>query len=725
MFWTLSVNGEAVSSRECSYLRGHTGRVCSLLALTECEGAFGGGLVVSGGADSSIRVWDPRVREGENACVQTMFGHEGSVTALVQVGPYIVSGSTDKTVRLWRAGLGRKAAMYPWFEEHARLGTMDGWIQSLSFNVTHKVGDLGAVYAADSTGAALCFKPRFDKEAPGKIDFAVEGDASGGGVKPFNKLLNRAIIQIKFLAEENMVLTLAYDNKLRVYDSRSGMLILTLDNSNLCAFHHMEWDGEHRQLYLVDRYGYLWVWDLVTESVVFKEQMTGVSTAAREEVRDQDYQPAIGIALWHQMSKAVLLTPKSCKGLDVSRESDYAVVRGGHDGPVIAFAVGAVDGQERIFSASLDNTIRQWDPYDLALLRVFEEYRSEVSCMTFVGMSRRLVTGHDDGSVRLWDLDTGSTVNLREPEHGHSNTVSCACVIERNGGEEQMVATGGFDGRVGIWETRKTRHMRPHLIAAWDAHKGSEILCIAAFGGMGSARGGRQAIITAGNDKVIKLWRDPNDLAAEFRGHAEAITCMALDGNFLYSGSEDRTIKVWDAMAGVGVSSGRASPSDPRESNSSKASNSTRALVKTLEGHTQAVVGVKVLAMTGHLLSIAVNGTLLAWDPNGKGTIISKFEHHDTFRCMAVRERDNQVLIGTMEDNIIVHFALPEELRETLGLPPKPDNVPPTPEISSSEDEPEESDDEYGDIDEQFVMLGGEFSTLTANEPEPIDDIVS
>jgi hypothetical protein len=26
VFWTLRVNGDAVSSRECSYLRGHTGR---------------------------------------------------------------------------------------------------------------------------------------------------------------------------------------------------------------------------------------------------------------------------------------------------------------------------------------------------------------------------------------------------------------------------------------------------------------------------------------------------------------------------------------------------------------------------------------------------------------------------------------------------------------------------------------------------------------------------
>ena len=624
--------------------------------------------------------------------------------------------------------------MYPWFEEHQRLGTMDGWVQTLCFNVTHKVGDLGALYAADSTGAALCFKPRFDKEALGRIDFP----ENAAGVKPFNKLLNRGVIQIKFIAEECLVLTLAYDNKLRGYDSRTGMMIIQLENSNLCAFNAMEWDEQHRQLYLADRYGYLWVYDMRMETVVYKEQVTGGSGGSmNEEMRGDggggDYAPALGVVLWPQASKAVLLTPKVLKGLDVSRESDYSVVRGGHEGPVIAFAVGAVDGQERIFSASLDNTIRQWDPYDLACIRVFEEYRSEVSCMTHVGLSKKLVTGHDDASVRLWDLDTGSTVNLREPEEGHDNTVACVCVIERNDGEEQLVATGGFDGRVAIWDVKKTRHSRPHLMAAWLAHKDSEILSIVAYGGAGMgverrdggggggagpgrARGA-QAMITAGNDKVIRLWRGPDDLAGEFRGHEEAVSCMALDGNFLFSGSEDKTIKVWDAAAGAVVGMGRRNSTAP--SPVGGAGGSSSALVKTLEGHTDAVVAIEVLAMTGHLLSIAVNGTLLVWDPNGKGTIITKFEHPDNFRCMAVRERDNQVLIGTMEGNIIVHFALPEELREELGLPPKPDNCPPTPDIPSSDDEnAAESEDEYGDIDEQFVMLGGEFSGAVEDDEE-------
>lgn len=63
-----------------------------------------------------------------------------------------------------------------------------------------------------------------------------------------------------------------------------------------------------------------------------------------------------------------------------------------------------------------------------------------------------------------------------------------------------------------------------------------------------------------------------------------------------------------------------------------------------------------------------------------------------------------------------MHFALPEELREELGLPAKPDNCPPTPDIPESDDEPAESEDEYGDIDEQFVLLGGEFAADVGDE---------
>ena len=83
------------------------------------------------------------------------------------------------------------------------------------------------------------------------------------------------------------------------------------------------------------------------------------------------------------------------------------------------------------------------------------------------------------------------------------------------------------------------------------------------------------------------------------------------------------------------------------------------------------------------------------------------FEHPEHFRCMAVRERDNQALFGTSEGNIIARDAFPPEVWGALGLPPR-SKAPATPSVSGDEDSTEEiEDDELADIHSQFESLGG------------------
>lgn len=48
----------------------------------------------------------------------------------------------------------------------------------------------------------------------------------------------------------------------------------------------------------------------------------------------------------------------------------------------------------RIFSASLDNTLRLWDPHDLRCLRHVTDALSEVSSMTFCEEEDLVVTGN-------------------------------------------------------------------------------------------------------------------------------------------------------------------------------------------------------------------------------------------------------------------------------------------------------------------------------------------
>ena len=80
-----------------------------------------------------------------------------------------------------------------------------------------------------------------------------------------------------------------------------------------------------------------------------------------------------------------------------------------------------------LYSASLDNTIRSWDPYDMACVSTMEETSSEISCMTYIPLAGLLVTGSDDGAVRFWNPASGSTIMLR----GHENTISCMVRIQK------------------------------------------------------------------------------------------------------------------------------------------------------------------------------------------------------------------------------------------------------------------------------------------------------
>jgi WD40 repeat protein len=81
-------------------------------------------LIVTGSADRCIKLWDPRRGNPiePSILIQTLYRHAGTVTALVSCSDQIISGSTDRTVRLWRCADGCRALMYPPLEQ-VRLRT--------------------------------------------------------------------------------------------------------------------------------------------------------------------------------------------------------------------------------------------------------------------------------------------------------------------------------------------------------------------------------------------------------------------------------------------------------------------------------------------------------------------------------------------------------------------------------------------------------------------------
>ena len=80
-------------------LVGHAGSVVAVAASPD------GKTLVSGGADGTIRVWDPST----GGLIKTIANHGDRVNALAWSpdGKYVVSGSRDRSARVWQPELGR------------------------------------------------------------------------------------------------------------------------------------------------------------------------------------------------------------------------------------------------------------------------------------------------------------------------------------------------------------------------------------------------------------------------------------------------------------------------------------------------------------------------------------------------------------------------------------------------------------------------------------------
>ena len=423
-------HGRSDSKQQPKLLEGHSGTVhCMLLARQEGLGQEDY-LLLSGGADRTVRVWDPSVRDLKKTCVQTLRGHGGSVTSVAYAQGVLISSSTDTTIKLWKADEGRELLLYPWFSLLQTLDDLGCWVSDMAL----QLGEGGALYVADEQGTLSAYQV---------VPATRTSPLALHKWRRQPKAHSLGITRLLLVPEEQFIVTSAYDNSVRVFDSQAGGMLLTIDNIHKCRFTALHWDVSHQELLLGDDLGYVYFWDVATEKCIKCQRLCEPDTARGAQSGGSDF--AIR-ELCTAADEVVVSAAGACDVWLVLRDVKYSEIRG-HTGAVTALCVSDVGAKQQasvsggdpqvIYSASLDNTIRAWDPYDMAVLSVLTEQHSEISCLFVSSLCEFLVSGNDDGSIRLWNPDSGSTISLS----GHTNTVCCLDVGVR-GGAELLLSSG-------------------------------------------------------------------------------------------------------------------------------------------------------------------------------------------------------------------------------------------------------------------------------------------
>lgn len=167
------------------------------------------------------------------------------------------------------------------------------------------------------------------------------------------------------------------------------------------------------------------------------------------------------------------------------------------------------------------------------VVRLYDGHSGDVCSLCEVP-DDRFASAAADGSVCLWDMESGARLAVLGPHAGDVYGVGAALV----GGVAALVS-GCEDGAVRVWDLRLHSHVSTSTVTR------SAIWCV--------SRTRRGSMVTGHADGGIRLWDGTcTSVTDELRGHSDGVnTVVEMGDGRLVSVSRDKTVRWWEAGDGA------------------------------------------------------------------------------------------------------------------------------------------------------------------------------
>jgi WD40 repeat protein len=297
------------------------------------------------------------------------------------------------------------------------------------------------------------------------------------------------------------------------------------------------------------------------------------------------------------------------------------------------------DGKS-ILTGSQDSTARLWDLQGKEL-GVFR-HKDWVYSVAFSPDSKYILTCSGDKTARLWGLHG----NLIQDFTGHKGTIFSVAFSP----DGKTILTGSMDKTARLWNLMGIE------MQVFKGHQDN--ISSVAF-----SRDGK-SILTGSNDKTARLWDLHGNTVQIFKGHKGVITSVAFspDGKEIFTGSKDSTACSWDLHGNVlqvfkgheNIITSLAVSSDGKRLVTSSWDKTCRLwdmrgnLLQTFKGHEEDIEGVAFSPDNKKILTGSGDKTARLWDLDG--LLIQELTgHKESINSVAFSHNGKYVLTGSID----------------------------------------------------------------------------
>ncbi|ORY32489.1 WD40 repeat-like protein [Rhizoclosmatium globosum] len=491
-------------------LVGHSGVVYSVAFSPD------GKTVVSGSNDKTVKVWS--VETGE--CVKTIVGHSALVNCVVFLpdSKTVVSGSNDKTIKVWSVETGKCVKTFG----HS------GEVYSVAFSPDYKTmvcGSFLETFKLWSVETGENFKTfKGHKGGVSSIVFSPDGKtlvsrSNDRTVKIWSvetaecvKTLPDAVSSIAVSPDSKTVISGAVDRTLKLWSLETGECIKSFVGSGPVAF-----SPDGKTVISGANNHTLKLWSVETGECVktFEGHTEGVLSVA--------FSPDGKTVVSGSIDKTVKLWPLETGELSKNPQ--------GHSDWVNSVTLSP-DGKT-VATGSDDRTVKVWSVETGECVKTLKGHYTSVRSVGFSPDSKTVISGSHDLTVKMWCIETGECFRTFE---GHYEVVICVAVSS----DSKTVVSGSTDRTIRVWSVETGENVKTIV-----GH--SDGVYSVAFSP------DSKTMVSGSNDKTVKVWCiETGECLKTFEGHSGNVRSVAfsLDSMTVVSGSDDGTVKLWSVETG-------------------------------------------------------------------------------------------------------------------------------------------------------------------------------